>query len=165
MLITACATIPPLTKIFALQPAAAIDNKARNTTHIVDNITDNIDNMTQLRRTDNVDSKIEPSQLEPSHISNGAASNPRMLINLLSSMSSDDISKFPFKEIPINELLIVLNGLSVQNLFKTLDNIPADDLSTTFNKLSQDKSQSILNRLPPDQSQEILDRLTGELTK
>jgi hypothetical protein len=56
-------------------------------------------------------------------ISNGntstaALSNPQMVIKLLSSMSSDDISKFPLKDIPSDELLIVLNSLSVQDLFK-----------------------------------------------
>jgi hypothetical protein len=56
-------------------------------------------------------------------ISNGntstaALSNPQMVIKLLNSMSSDDISKFPLKDIPSDELLIVLNSLSVQDLFK-----------------------------------------------
>jgi hypothetical protein len=37
----------------------------------------------------------------------------------------------------------VLNGLSVQHLFKTLENIPAADLAEIFNKLPQDKSQEI----------------------
>jgi hypothetical protein len=162
LIIASYTIVQPLAKIFVLQPANAADNQTlKNATHIVDNVTDNIDNTTQFRRSDNVGSKIEPSELEPLHISNGSASNPRMLINLLSSMSPDDISKFPLKDIASDELLIVLNGLSVQDLFKTLENIPAADLTEIFNKLPQDKSQGILNRLLPDQSQEILDRLTA----
>ena len=64
-------------------------------------------------------------------------------------MSSDDISTFSLKDIPTDELLIVLNGLSKQNLFTTLENIRADTLADILNKLSQDKAQGILNSLPP----------------
>jgi hypothetical protein len=108
------------------------------------------------------------SRLEPSDISNPNSttlSNPQLVIKLLSSMAPDGISTFPLKNIPKDELLIVLNGLSVQDLFKTLDNIPAADLADILNKLPQDKSQAILNRLPSDQSQEIQDRLTSESLK
>jgi hypothetical protein len=112
------------------------------------------------------------SRLEPSDLANGntttlttTLSNPQMVIKLLSSMAPDDIQKFPLKDIPTDELLIVLNGLPIPDLFKTLENIPAADLVEIFDKFPQDKSQAILNRLPQDQSQEILNRITGELTK
>jgi Mg/Co/Ni transporter MgtE len=116
-----------------------------------------------IRRSDEVGSKLEPSDISNGNTS--AALKPQMVIKLISSMSSDDISRFPLKDVPKDELLIVLNGLSIQDLFKALENIPAADLADIFNKLPQDKSQAILNRLPSGQSQEILDRLTGELTK
>jgi hypothetical protein len=165
LIIAAYTTIQPSIKIFALQRTVTNNQTLKNTTHTVDNMTANINNSSQFRRSDNVGSKIEPSDISNGNTSTAALSNPQMVIKLLSSMSSDDISKFPLKDIPKDELLIVLNGLSVQDLFKTLENIPAADLADIFNKLPQDKSQAILNRLPSDQSQEILDRLTGQLTK
>ena len=121
----------------------------------------------QFRRSDNIETRMDPSDLTPPHLSEGnistAPSNPQMVINLLSSITPDDISRFPLKDIPTDEVLIVLNDLSVQDLFKILENIPGADLADIFSKLSQDKSQEILNRLPSYQSQEILDRLIGYL--
>ena len=158
------AALEPI-KIFALQQTITNNQTLKNTTAMVDNMTDNVNNSVQFRRFDNGGSRLEPSDISNGNTSNAALSNPQMVINLLSSMSPDDVSKFPLKDIPADELLIVLNSLSVQDLFKTLDNIPAADLADIFNKLQQDKSQEILIRLPSDQSQEILDRLTGQLTK
>ena len=153
-------------KIFALQ--TAVDNQSQKVARTAKNTTYGVSNTTQMRRSDDTGSKLEPSELEPPDISNGSTStvpsNPQMVIKLLSSMAPDDISNFPLKNIPKDELLIVLNGLSVQDLFKTLDSIPAADLADILNKL-QDKSQAILNRLPSDQSQEIQDRLTSESLK
>jgi len=151
-------------KIFALQTSAAVDNQSQKVARTDKNMTYGVSNTTQMRRSDDTGSKIEPSDLVHGSTST-VPSNPQMVIKLLSSMTTDDISTFPLKEVPIDELLIIFNGLPVQDLFKTLDNIPANDLSIIFNKLPQDKSQAILSRLSSDQSQEILDRLTGEFTK
>jgi hypothetical protein len=114
-------------------------------------------------RFGNTGSKMDPSDLPTDNTT--TFSNPQMVIKILSLMTPDKIQKFPLKDLPTDELLIVLNGLTIKDLFKTLDNIPAADLAEIFNELPQDKSQGILNRLPPDESQEILDRITGELSK
>jgi len=62
--------------------------------------------------------KYVEKDISNGNTSTAALSNPQMVIKLLNSMSSDDISKFPLKDIPSDELLIVLNSLSVQDLFK-----------------------------------------------
>ena len=71
-------------------------------------------------RFGNPDSRLEPSEI--SNENTTTLSNPQMVIKLLSSMTPDDISRFPLKDIPTDEVLIVLNDLSVQDLFKTLEN-------------------------------------------
>jgi hypothetical protein len=163
ILIIAVYTIQPSIQPFALQGIITNNHIIKNSTNITDNTTANVNDTVQIRRSDDIDSKLNPSDMAPFLL--GGITNSQQIINLLSSMTSDDISKFPLKDIPADELVIVLEGLSVPNLFKTLDNIPADNLADIFNKIPQDKSQKILNKLPSDQSEEILNRLTSALYK
>jgi MgtE intracellular N domain len=149
-------------KVLALQTNTNQTLIIKNTTNTLGNRT-NISGDAEIRKPNAIGSKIEPSDLP--HASKKDLTNTQIVQKELSTMSPDEIKTYPLKDVPSDELVIVLNGLSVQNLEKVLENIPAADLGQIFNKVPQDKREEILNKLPQDKRQETLDRLTGELFK
>jgi hypothetical protein len=166
MVISLTVTILIPDRVLGLQGSFANQPLTKKTINSTDNMTrNNLAPTTGLRKSNTIDSRIEPSDLFDQNTSNGHLTNPQLVEKELTNLSEDQIKEYPLRNVPIDELVIVLNNLSVQDLEKTLLNIPAEDLQEIFGKLSDDKLQSILNKVPIETRSDILNRITGQLFK
>jgi Mg/Co/Ni transporter MgtE len=146
--------------------AKASNQTLKNADTRAQNITSkNLNSPNESRKLNYGLSKLSPQELGPIVLGLGSLTNPQIVEKVLTTLAPDEIKKYPLTSLPQDELVTVLENISIQTLEKTLDNIPTSDLMQIFSKLPQDKSQEILDRLPQEKSQEILDRLTSQSLK
>jgi hypothetical protein len=92
---------------------------------------------------------------------NGVSANIERYVDQLSKSNATEIASFPINDLPSEIAVIVLKGLSVQNLYKVLKNISIDDLSTLLQRLPQDQVNKILAKLSVNQKSDIQTRITS----
>jgi hypothetical protein len=159
------ATILP-SKTFTVQANPSNQTLIGNADNSSDNRTSNNQNASnEARKLNAAESKLDPLQLDGDSASSEHLSNPQIVEKELTTLTPDEIKKYPLASVAQGELVIVLKNISVPTLEKTFENIPASDLIQIFDKIPQDKSQEIIDRLPQDKSQKVLDRMTSESLK
>jgi flagellar motility protein MotE (MotC chaperone) len=123
----------------------------------------NINNTNATITTDNnrtqIISEPAPPRIEPKDLNSNNLTTD-MVKTDLSKLTPDEISKYPLKDLSVENLGIILSSLPISDLEKTLSSIKPDDLKEILNKLPQDKVEQILNKLPQDKVEQILNRLS-----
>ena len=127
-----------------------------NTIIVTTNMTDPIDkviNNLSLSQNDSDGIKMSTCDLS----CNMKNSNTQRYIDDLSNSSPDEISTFPINDLEPSIVVQVLNGLSVDNLYKVLHGLYQEDLKTLLTTtLVKSQADQILNKLSLDKRNEIL---------
>jgi len=113
-----------------------------------------------FNQTNNTD-KMSTGELGPNQLGPTPLSNIQRIINELGNATSDEIATYPINDLSPEVLIKVLNGLSVNNLYKVLHNLPHDELKTLLvDNLTPQESKQILNRLPQGEKADIQNKST-----
>ncbi len=127
-------------------------NTATDTTNVSGSVTKSNDNMSPSQ---NDSDGIKMSTCDLS--CNMTNSNTQRYIDELSNSSPDEIYTYPINDLEPSIVVQVLNGLSVDNLYKVLHGLYQDDLKTLLTiTLTKSQADQVLNKLSLDKKNEIL---------
>jgi hypothetical protein len=145
----------------------AIEANGTNANSNVDNLTSNKSVVNGSSVAPDVSVNTENNKMSPDTFGTTSPDEQNTdyinnIVKELSSASSSKIANYPINDISSDDIVRVLNKLSVTDLYKVLSGINQNSFMNLLNEqLSPDQVNQILDRLPADKKQSIENRVTS----